>query len=360
MPTGYAIPMRIMKTYSAIVAAVAALGVLLSWGAGAQADECDWVRASAAKVISPPPQDVTYSPYGYNYPYILYVPANAPRGDFRYLIVETNNPGTAGFKASELLKKAIAQVTNPDLSLGRSLADKLGAPLLMPVFSRPYTEDRRSDVYTHSLSREAMLIASGPLYRVDLQLIAMAQEAKEKLARCGLKLADKIVMTGFSASGVFAGRFVFLHPDLVAAAGFGGVCGFLSLPAAAFKGHTLNYPLGASDYARFTGHPFEKAAFDAVPQIAFTGGNDVEPKRDCVGMPDAYSDEDSAAIDDMLGKTTVPARFKQTEDAYRGLGSYVEFVTYDGVGHWWARTPAVDDIARLFQAAAATSRPSSR
>jgi len=347
-----------MRICSPIVALMAALAFLLSWRTGAQAGECDLLKANVPTIIWPAPQDVTYSPYGYNYPYLLYVPAKAPAGDFSFLIVESNNPGTAGFNAGELLNLAIEQTVRADLSLGRSLADRLGYPLLMPVFPRPLSQNANGNVYTHSLSREAMLIASGPLYRMDLQLIAMAEEAKAKLAGCGLKLADKIMIDGFSASGVFAGRFVFLHPDLVAGSAFGGVCGFLSLPAAEFKGHNLNYPLGAADYARFTGRPFDKAAFDAVPQFAFTGSEDVEPERDCVGKRDAYSDEETATIYDILGNGKVPARFKQTEEAYRSLGSSAKFVTYNGVAHAWYESPAVDDITPFFEAVANKICPS--
>jgi len=350
--------MPTMQTCSPIIALFAALAFLLPWGTGAKAEECDWLTANAPTIVWPPAQDVTYSPYGYSYPYVLYVPVKALGGGFPFLIIESNNPGTAGFNASELLNKAIAQATSAHLSLGRSLADRLGAPLLMPAFPRPYSQDHSSDVYVHSLSREAMLVASGPLYRIDLQLIAMAEEAKAKLARCGLKLADKIMIDGFSASGVFASRFVFLHPDLVAGAAFGGVCGFLSLPTGQFKGHNLNYPLGTSDYGRFTGHPFDKAAYDAVPQFAFTGSKDVEPQTDCVGKRDAYSDEDTAMIYDILGNAAVPVRFKQTEEAYRSLGSRAEFVIYDGVAHEWYQSPAVDDITRFFEAVAANECPS--
>jgi hypothetical protein len=345
---------RLMPNMHPIIALFAALAFLLPFETRAKAEECDWLTADAPTIVWPPPQDVTYSPYGYNYPYVLYVPGKALEGGFPYLIIEPNNPGTAGFNANELLNKALAQAASAKLSLGRSLADRLGAPLLMPAFPRPYSEDRSSDLYTHSLSREAMLVASGPLYRIDLQLIAMAEEARAKLARCGLKLAKKIMIDGFSASGMFANRFIFLHPDLVAGAAFGGVCGLLSLPADQFKGHTLNYPLGTSDYARFTGHPFDKVAFDAVPQFAFTGGEDVDPQKDCVGFPDSFSDEERAIIYDILGNVKVPVRFKKTEEAYRSLGSRAEFIIYDGVAH--EPSPAVGDITRFFEAVAAKDR----
>jgi len=295
--------MMTVKTCPSMIALFAALAAALPWGIGAEAQECEGLGSSAATIVWPSPEDVTYSPYGYNYPYVLYVPAKAwGREAFPFLIVESNNPGDPGVSADKLLNGAIAEATTTGGSLGHSLADRLGAPLLIPAFPRPNTQDQNSNIYTHSLSRAAMLVASGPLYRIDLQLIAMVEEAKGKLAGCGLKLADKIVIDGFSASGVFASRFVLLHPDLVAGAAFGGVCGFLTLPVSQFKGHNLNYPLGTSDYARFTGRPFDVAAFDAVPQFAFTGGDDVEPKRDCVPMPDSYSDEERALIDDILAR----------------------------------------------------------
>jgi hypothetical protein len=95
-----------IKTCSPSTALFAALAFFLPWGTAAGAEECDWLTENAPTIVCPPPQDVTYSLYGYNYPYVLYVPVS--RG-FPFLIIESNNPGTPGLNASELLNKAIAQ-----------------------------------------------------------------------------------------------------------------------------------------------------------------------------------------------------------------------------------------------------------
>ena len=155
-------------------------------GPASLGNRCRSVKSSAATVVWPSPQDATYSPYGYSYPYVLYVPAKALGAEaFPFLIVKSNNPGVPGFNGNELLNKAIAEATATGLSLGHSLADRLGAPLLIPAFPRPNSQDHSTNLYTHSLSREAMLVASGPLYRIDLQLIAMTEEAKAKLRAAG-------------------------------------------------------------------------------------------------------------------------------------------------------------------------------
>jgi hypothetical protein len=96
-------------------------------------------------------------------------------------------------------------------------------------------------------------------------------------------------------------------------------------------------------------------AFDAVPQFAFTGGEDVDPKNDCVGFPDSFSKEERKIIYDILGNVKVPVRFKKTEEVYRSLGSRADFKIYDRVAH--DPSPAVGDIIRFFETVVAKACP---
>ena len=170
------------RSRAVAVAIAAAFGCCLGVQGRAVEAGCEWLDnggETVSKIVSPPAQDIDYSAYGYNFPYVLYVPANPLTQGFRYLIVEPNNPGVPGLRATEQLVRAYVAAT--ETSLGHILADAFKAPLLMPAFPRPWTDERRSDFYAQSLSREAMEVASGPLYRVDLQLIAMADEARDRL-----------------------------------------------------------------------------------------------------------------------------------------------------------------------------------
>jgi len=334
-----------MLTRFTIIAFFAGWAFLAAPTTAAVALECDWLATAPpnAKVVPPSPE------HGYNYSFVLYVPRTALRRAFPYLIVEPINPGAKLVDAPEqqLQDEAVTEAT--ESALGHQLADRLGAPLLVPIFPRP------RDLYTHSLSFETMRVPSGPLRRIDLQLIAMTRDAKARLTRCGLKLSRKIMIDGYSASGMFASRFVFLHPGRVAAAAFGGVSGFLTLPVARLRGRRLNYPLGAFDYAKFAGQPFDKAAFNAVPQFAFMGGKDT---NDCVGMSDCYSEDDSSFIHG-LGASMVPDRWKYVQGVYRRSGSCVQFATYNDKDHddWvWKDERVTNQIKEFFEAAARKGR----
>ena len=96
----------------------------------------------------------------------------------------------------------------------RDLAQRLGTPVLVPVFPRPASQWR---IYTHALDRDALEITSGPLRRIDLQLAAMIGHAQEVLTDNGALVKDRVLMYGFSASGNFTNRFAALHPTMVRA-----------------------------------------------------------------------------------------------------------------------------------------------
>jgi hypothetical protein len=138
-------------------------------------------------------------------------------------------------------------------------------------------------------------------------------------------------------------------------AAFGGVSGFLTLPVARLSGRWLNYPLGTHDYATFAGHLFDRAAFNAVPQVAFMGGKDTD---DCVGMSDCYIEDDSSFIRG-LGARMVPDRWKYVQGVYRRLGLCVCFATYKDKGHkgWaWKDERVTNEIKQFFEAAAREGR----
>jgi dienelactone hydrolase len=158
----------------------------------------------------------------------------------------------------------------------------------------------------------------------------MVADARGRLAALGHPVNEKILLNGFSASGLFANRFTFLHPEAVAAAAFGGVNGFIMLPVAEMDSQSLDFPLGLADFAKIAGHPFDRAAFDAVPQFAYMGEKD---ENDAVVHDDAYSDEERALIFKLLGRTMMPDRWKAVEAVYQKQHSPVQFKTYEGIGH---------------------------
>ena len=92
----------------------------------------------------------------------------------------------------------------------KSIADELGVILLVPAFIRP-GEDWQ--IYTHALDRDTLTTERVDLKRIDLQLIAMIDFARAGLGKQGFQVDEKILIQGFSASGMFANRFTILHPE---------------------------------------------------------------------------------------------------------------------------------------------------
>ena len=288
--------------------------------------------AYAAEPVSPSPPvkgtltEIPAAPdKGFHFPYVIFIPKTAEGKASSYLLVEPNNPGR-GSDDFEVHRAAAVSVAR-DSSVGNFVALKLGVPILVPAFPRPSNPD---NVYTHALDRDSILISEGPLKRLDLQLIAMVSDARERLAAMGHPVNQKILLNGFSASGSFANRFTFLHPEVVAAAAYGGVNAILMLPVAELESQPLEFPLGLADFAKIAGHPFDRAAYAAVPQFAYMGEKD---GNDAVVHRDAYSEEDQALIFKLLGRTLIPDRWKAVEAVYQKEHLPVQFKTYEGMGH---------------------------
>ncbi|HSH37284.1 MAG TPA: hypothetical protein VK993_00750 [Chthoniobacterales bacterium] len=262
---------------------------------------------------------------GFHHPYVLFIPRSADAKPSSHLLVEPNNTGRPSDDPEVHRTAAVALAR--DSSVGNFVAMKVGLPFLVPVFPRPSSLDK---VYTHSLDRDTILISEGPLKRIDLQLLAMIGDARERLAAMGRPVAPKILLNGFSASGKFASRFTFLHPEAVAAAAFGGVNGFIMLPVAELDSRPLRFPLGLDDFERVAGHRFDRATFSAVPQFAYTGEKD---QNDAVLYDDAYSEEERGLTFALLGRTMMPDRWKAVEAIYQKERLPVRFKTYTGIPH---------------------------
>jgi hypothetical protein len=145
---------------------------------------------------------------GFNYPYFLFIPSSSSKAEKQIIIVEPNNTGTAddSFEVHEAIAKILA--TDAD-HIGNYVSRKLHYPLLVPVFPRPM---QYWQVYTHALDRDVQLQRGTDLERIDLQLLSMISDAQSTLTKMGFQVHDKILMTGFSASGTFVNRFSAIHP----------------------------------------------------------------------------------------------------------------------------------------------------
>ena len=131
--------------------------------------------------------------------------------------MEPNNTGTTDDDPAVHARSAERLAKD---SYATTIADRLAAPLLVPTFPRPASTWR---AYTHALDDDTLRIDEGVLERVDLQLLAMIDDAIALLRRHELAVEDDVFMHGFSASGTFTNRFAVLHPARVRAVASGGV-----------------------------------------------------------------------------------------------------------------------------------------
>jgi dienelactone hydrolase len=260
---------------------------------------------------------------GFRSGYYLYVPRTLRRdaGGQATLLVQPNNSGTASDDIG--VQRRDAWWTGFER---RRIADQLGTPLLVPVFPRPA---RAWQVYTHALDRDTLTTRDPALARLDLQLIAMIDDARARLAAEGQPAAPRVLILGFSASGMFANRFTALHPERVRAAAIGSPGGWPIAPVAELDGTPLPYPAGIADLASLTGHGFHAAAFARVPQLIAMGSAD---DNDALDHADGWDQAMAADVDRLFGDTPV-ARWPRAEALYRRAGAHARFVLVAGVGH---------------------------
>lgn len=262
---------------------------------------------------------------GYHADFYLYVAPQARRearaGRPVTLLVQPNNSGTNSDDPG--VHRRDAWWTG----FGRKpIADRLGVALLVPAFVRP-AEDWR--IYTHALDRDVLTTTRRDLARLDLQLLAMVERARGALSADGLPSDPRILIQGFSASGMFANRFAALHPERVLAVAAGSPGGWPIAPAARWRGEALPYPIGVADLEELTGRRFDEAAYRAMPQLLVLGALD---DNDSVDFRDGWDEQPAAQVDRLFGKDP-QARWGVAEQIYREAGAQARFLRVAGIGH---------------------------
>lgn len=281
---------------------------------------------------------------GFHFPYYLYAP-NTVNNKKRPLLVNPNHSTTNPDDTPEERRERDIERAEGSIRAGtpRHIADDLNVPLLIPVFSVPFTDQYypideeetrlRSFGYTvHSLSPAAMHITDGPWKRVDLQLIRMVEHATELLRDKSYPVtdADKFILNGFSSAGDFVNRFTAFHPTRVRSVTAGGINGTVILPISEAKGHTLNYKIGIANFESIIGRPFDLDAFTTVPQYIYMGGDDGNDTLTGFGKWDPDGVE---IVLDVYGEDIHNERFRYSRSIYEEVGANAEFRMYGGVGH---------------------------
>lgn len=276
---------------------------------------------------------------GFSYPFYLYVPAAMREAkaqkETQTILVIPNNTGVIedDFSVHEAdVKKRIAQ--------NAMIGAQLGTAILMPVFPRPKTDWK---IYTHALDRDSMLTDKTEYRRFDLQLVAMIDHARARLAREKLKFDKRVFMTGFSASGMFANRFAFLHPTRVKAAVIGSPGGWAIAPTDKYKEKLLRYPIGTGDFKAVSGEKFDLKNARKVPMFIYLGDKD---ENDSLVFTDGYEEEDKNLVFELFGKTPVE-RWEISKKIYQENNLNAEFKLYPNIKHTVTKE-IIGDIMAFF------------
>lgn len=283
---------------------------------------------------------------GFNYPYYLAVPDEGDDTQ-RPILVEPHNVGEYVETFERHLELARQRVEN---NYGRYIADELGAPLLIPVFPRPLEEPVDWTHMIHMLCAKTMQIDAGPLERVDRQLLAMIDNARDRLAERGISAPDEVMLNGFSSQAAFVNRFAALHPDRVCSVSAGGINGLAILPretadVRGFGKRPMNYPVGVANIEELIGKPFDREAFRELDQFIYMGSDD---RKDALLYPDAWTDPELRGIAVLTyGEDIHEERFPHCKDVYEAADVNAVFRMYEGVGH--TPDPALDDIVEFHE-----------
>ena len=253
---------------------------------------------------------------GFHFPYFFFVPesiqGNSNEAEKNYVLVQPNNTGQPSDDYSRHVSSA-KQLTRRRTSW----AKELFSPVLVPVFPRIDT------LYIHSLDHRTLKADRKEFQRVDLQLLAMVDDLRNRLSQAGITTKEQILINGFSADGMFANRFTIIHPDQVKAAAIGSPGGWPTLPLDSWQGLPLVYPLGVYDLEKYTGEKFNLDGFCKTPTFLYIGAEDKNQHKD-----DYYY----STAKFVLGEKA-PEIWKNAEKAYDQAGCRSTFKIYPGVGH---------------------------
>ena len=259
---------------------------------------------------------------GFSWDYYLYVPQTLKSPTI--LFVQPNNTGADNddIAVHDDSAKSLIQST-------KAWADSLGSPYLIPVFPRPAALEVG---YTHALDRAALLSTEPGYERLDLQLIAMIENAQSILSSYDVNVEEKVFLTGISASGSFVSRFTMLHPDRVRAASIGAPGYGPIVPVPSWNGLNLPYPEGISDLENLVGSSFDATNFQNVPMQLYVGDED----DNIVSWWDP-SDPTVARIIAAFGGKLLYSRWPRYESAYCSVTTLAQFVVFPGKGHEWPK-----------------------
>lgn len=220
------------------------------------------------------------------------------------------------------------------------IAAGLRVPLLMPTFPLRPTPINMQNL---ALDRRTLMTTEGALARVDLQLKAMIEDGQARLRDAGVHVGDKVLMHGFSRSGMFTTAFSILHPEIVQALAVGHL-GWPT-PAAEWRGVRLTYPIGIADVKEITGQAVDLEAYRGVHKFLYIGGEDRFPASYTLGI--YYDLNEQMLLYTLFGKCQLE-EWAEVQRIFAEKGFPAQFVVYDGVEHVILRE-MLEDVIRFLE-----------
>lgn len=289
---------------------------------------------------------------GFNWPYFLSTPAvpesgenggsRGSGGETRPLVVVCSPRRGV---PSETDRRRESGRTEIERGIVKAITSTLNAPGVVPLIPA-----RTADgVY------DPVGVYGEGLDRLDRQVIAMIDDARDRLAGAPYEIPPAVHVGGFSTNGRFAEMFTILHPDRVNAVSAGGN-GISVLPLAELTDDvptagnpgetTLPWPVGIADLSELTGDEFDRDAWVNTSQYRYIGADDQDPDAPGQYVHKLYRDTGSpdALIQDVFGSLQVDDRFRTSEAIFEHVGASATFRAYAGVEHR-VTGQMIDDIA---------------
>lgn len=214
---------------------------------------------------------------GFYCPYILFLPSSNCSN--KHLVVEMGNPRVHS-NPNESIKSQVDAFVCSDPFIGsyKKALINCKSPMIMPIFPRPKIYDRPDgDICVIEFNHTSLETDYPMLKRMDLQTIEMIKDAKQRLSERGVKVLDKVILTGYSSSAQFALRFSTIYPELVSSVIAGGFNGLGTLPQASYNGQKANFPIGVNDIKEKFGKTFNEDEFSKINFFLYMGDGDRHP-----------------------------------------------------------------------------------
>lgn len=266
---------------------------------------------------------------GINIPSILIIPLSNNVNN--QIVLEANN------LESESLQDILKQGMQTAIHLVEVTKEK-PAPIVIPLI--PSYEN---EPYFQQISKECFDISrDNENYRIDEQIVRIIQKCRKTInGETGIKVNDKIFLNGYSSSGVFAQRFVLLHPEIVDTVCIGGASGSIPIPIG-----NLSYPIGISDYEQLTGKQFDFQSYQHINFRYYVGELETQnksenrfdengkkaPMHDMSYFDKSVPKEVGQKQRDLLGKDMF-IRANNTVAVLRNMGINIEHKIISGRSH---------------------------